>query len=79
VTSIEPADLALAAAIRGTREAGGWTQEDVAHGAGLTVGSYARIERGQANPAWTTVKRIAGALDTTTVDLAASAARHKAR
>lgn len=65
----EPVDLALAAAVRGLREAHGLTQEDAAHAAGLTVGSYARIERGKSNPAWTTLRRIAEALDVTVGEL----------
>jgi DNA-binding XRE family transcriptional regulator len=34
------------------------TQEQVAHAAGLTVAAYARIERGHANPMWTTVVKL---------------------
>ena len=30
---------------------------------GLTVAAFARIERGNANPTWTTVTRIAAALE----------------
>jgi transcriptional regulator with XRE-family HTH domain len=41
----------------------GETQEDLAHRAGLTVAAFARIERGHANPTWTTVRRIALALE----------------
>jgi transcriptional regulator with XRE-family HTH domain len=48
---------------RGLRERGNLSQETVAHGAGLTVSAYARIERGEANPTWTTVTQIARALD----------------
>jgi transcriptional regulator with XRE-family HTH domain len=47
----------------------GHTQEDLAHAAGLTVTAYARIERGSANPTWTTVRRIADALDVTLGEL----------
>jgi DNA-binding XRE family transcriptional regulator len=71
-----PADPKLAVAIRAMREERGLTQEDAAHAAGLTVGSYARIERGQADPSWTTVLRIAAALGTTAAELAALAAAH---
>ncbi len=49
--------------IRRARVARGETQEDVAHRAGLTVAAYARIERGSADPKWTTVRSIADALD----------------
>jgi transcriptional regulator with XRE-family HTH domain len=33
------------------------------------VSAYARIERGEANPTWTTVTRVAEALDITLIDL----------
>ncbi len=71
----EPPDPALAATIRRLREERELNQEDVAFEAALTVGSYARIERGEANPAWTTVLRIANSLGVTVADLAAEAGR----
>jgi transcriptional regulator with XRE-family HTH domain len=56
-------DKSLAATLKHLRTEGGYTQEDLAHKAGLTVAALARIERGQANPTWTTVRRLAGALE----------------
>jgi transcriptional regulator with XRE-family HTH domain len=56
-------DPRLARAIRDMREQAEASQEAVAHSAGLTVSAYARIERGEANPTWTTVTQIARALD----------------
>ena len=53
----------LAAVLRGARVGRGETQEDVAHRAGLTIAAYARIERGTADPKWTTVKSISEALE----------------
>jgi DNA-binding XRE family transcriptional regulator len=38
------------------------TQESLAHSAGITTGTLSLIERGQSNPAWGTVHRIATAL-----------------
>jgi transcriptional regulator with XRE-family HTH domain len=67
------ADLNLSAAIRRRREALESTQEDTAHAAELTVGTFGRIERGLINPTWTTIKRIARALDTTVAQLASIA------
>jgi len=61
---------ALGAAIRELRTKRGITQEDLAHDAGVTVGTLSLVERGRSNPAWGTVKRIAKALDTTVGDLA---------
>jgi transcriptional regulator with XRE-family HTH domain len=63
VSPIEPASRALARAIRDLRENQKLTQEDVAHEAGITPGTYSRIETARANPTWTTVERIAQALD----------------
>ncbi len=70
VSAPSQADAALATALRGMRVDRGETQEDLAHRAGLTVAAYARIERGHANPTWTTVRRIAVALGVSLVALA---------
>jgi transcriptional regulator with XRE-family HTH domain len=64
-----PIDPALASALRSLREQQGRTQEDLAHDVGVTVNALARIERGQADPRWTTVRRIAGALGVTLAEL----------
>lgn len=53
---------ALGSAIRELREKRGLTQEALAHEAGITTGTLSLIERGQSNPAWGTVSRIAAAL-----------------
>jgi transcriptional regulator with XRE-family HTH domain len=63
------ADAALAKTVRRLRRERGETQEDLAHRAGLTVAAFARIERGNANPTWTTVRRIAEALGLTLASL----------
>lgn len=68
-------DPALAATLHSMRIARGDTQEDLAHRAGLTVAAYARIERGHANPTWTTVRRIATALDLSLAGLAEAVER----
>jgi DNA-binding XRE family transcriptional regulator len=62
-------DVSLANTLRNLRLDRGDTQEDLAHNARLTVAALARIERGQANPTWTTVTRIAAALDLDLVQL----------
>jgi transcriptional regulator with XRE-family HTH domain len=66
-------DLALASAIRSQRQARHSTQEEIAHAAGITIGTYGGIERGRINPTWTTVQRIAGALAIRLSELAAIA------
>jgi DNA-binding XRE family transcriptional regulator len=65
-----PADPDLAAVLRAAREAQGRSQEALAHDADLTVTALARIERAQANPAWTTVLQIIDALEMSLSDLA---------
>jgi DNA-binding XRE family transcriptional regulator len=58
--------------VRGLRADSGATQEDVAYKAGITTASLSRIERGEANPAWTTVRRILSALDISLAELVAA-------
>jgi transcriptional regulator with XRE-family HTH domain len=62
-------DQTLANVLRQLRQHSGSTQEDLAHDAGITVASLARIERGQTNPQWTTLRRIVSALGITLTDL----------
>jgi DNA-binding XRE family transcriptional regulator len=62
-------DPALASTLRRLREDRHHTQEDLAHHAGITVAALARIERGKANPTWTTVRSIATALNIKLSDL----------
>jgi transcriptional regulator with XRE-family HTH domain len=68
-------DPALGAVLRRVRESQGLTQEGVAYRAGLTAGSYARIELAQASPAWSTVRRIARALGVSLVEIVAAVER----
>jgi transcriptional regulator with XRE-family HTH domain len=63
------ADPNLARALRSLREERGLSQEALAHAAQMTMSSYARIERGQANPTWLTVTHIADALGVTLREL----------
>jgi transcriptional regulator with XRE-family HTH domain len=48
----------------------GATQEALAYRSGITTGSLARIELGQASPAWATVRQIAEALEVSLAELA---------
>jgi transcriptional regulator with XRE-family HTH domain len=75
VSPLEGANPALADVIRRLREDRGITQEDLAHEAGVTTGTLSRIERGLANPAWTTVARIARALGVSLEELGAAVER----
>ena len=70
-------DPALARAIRDLRQRRGLSQEAAAQRAGLTVSAYARIERGEANPTWTTVTQVAHALEMTLVDLASTVEKNR--
>lgn len=65
-------DPALAAVLWRLRVERGTTQEALAFRSGITTGSLARIELGQASPAWTTVRQIVAALDVSLVELAAA-------
>jgi transcriptional regulator with XRE-family HTH domain len=70
-STFDSPDQALARILRRLRQDSGSTQEHVAHHAGITVGSLARIELGQANPRWTTVGRIVRALNISLIELIA--------
>jgi transcriptional regulator with XRE-family HTH domain len=63
-------DPRLAGAIKRLREERGLTQEDVAYASGLSVSAYGRLERAVTNPTWTTVARVAEALDIDLAELA---------
>jgi DNA-binding XRE family transcriptional regulator len=65
-------DPALADAIRRLRTERGLSQEDLAHEARITTAALARIERGQANPSWTTVVGIAAGLQVSLRELVAA-------
>lgn len=62
-------DAALAAALRRLRHERGLTQEETAHEAGVSMGTYVRIELGQRMPSWGTVRKIAVALDVSLPEL----------
>jgi transcriptional regulator with XRE-family HTH domain len=66
----EPPDLVLAELLKQLREDREITQEQLAFEAGITASALSRIERGINNPGWTTVRRLAEALDVTLVLLA---------
>lgn len=70
---------ALGEAVRRLREEQGITQERLAQEAGLTTGTVSLIERGKSNPAWGTVKAVAGALKATLAELADLADRLERR
>ncbi len=67
-----PPDPALAVALRRLRENRGMSQEALAFRSGVSTGAIARIELGQASPAWVTVRLIADALGVTLTELAAA-------
>lgn len=61
---------ALGKAIRQLRQKRSMTQEDLAHEAGITTGTLSLIERGNANPTWSTIKGIALGLELSIEDIA---------
>jgi transcriptional regulator with XRE-family HTH domain len=66
----EQPDAVLAQLIKQLREDREITQEQLAFEAGITASALSRIERGNNNPGWMTVRRIADALGVTLVQLA---------
>ena len=62
-------DKALATVLKRLREERELTQEALGHAAGLTTSGYVKIEQGAAAPGWSTVRRLAAALDVTMVEL----------
>ena len=63
------ADPDLAEVLRALRESQGRSQEAVAHAAGIAVNSLRRIEYGESNPTWSTVRALAAALDISLAEL----------
>jgi transcriptional regulator with XRE-family HTH domain len=68
-------DHALASTLSRLRKERGLTQEGLAHEADITVAALARIERGQANPTWSTVRKIASAVGVGMEELGAAVER----
>ncbi|HST54487.1 MAG TPA: helix-turn-helix transcriptional regulator [Solirubrobacteraceae bacterium] len=73
------ADPVLGAVLRRFREERGTTLEVVAFHAGVTYSTLGRIELGQANPTWMTVRRVARALDVTLLEIATAVERAEAQ
>lgn len=65
----EQPDLVLAALLKRLREERDITQEQLAFDAGVTASALSRIERGLTSPGWTTLKKIAKALDVSLIEL----------
>jgi transcriptional regulator with XRE-family HTH domain len=66
----EPPDPVLAQVLKGLREDREVSQEQLAFEAGVTASALSRIERGLNSPGWTTVRRLAEALDVSLVQIA---------
>lgn len=67
-----PIDTALAAVLRRLRIERGLSQEAVAHQAGVSYTTLAKIELAQSNPGWATVRAVADALGVKLAELAAA-------
>jgi transcriptional regulator with XRE-family HTH domain len=63
-------DPVLATVLRRLREDHGLTLEALAFKSGVSIGSLGRIERGRSSAAWSTVLKIADALDVSLTELA---------
>lgn len=68
--SSERPQPALGEAVRELRRKRGVTQEALARDAELTTATLSLIERGEANPTWDTLKKIAAALGVSVAELA---------
>jgi transcriptional regulator with XRE-family HTH domain len=61
---VDPAALqAFGENVRSARKSRGWTQEDLAHEAGLAVVQISRIERGRREVRLSTLLRLLSALE----------------
>ncbi len=67
-----PPDPALGVAVRRIRKDRGLTQEALAHHAGMTFATVAKLELAQSAPAWATVRAIAKALGVSMAELGAA-------
>jgi transcriptional regulator with XRE-family HTH domain len=63
----------LASVIRQLRLKRGTTQEELAFDSNVTVSALSRIERGLSSPVFTTLVKLADALDVTPAELVAAA------
>jgi DNA-binding XRE family transcriptional regulator len=63
-------DPALATVIRRLRKERGVSQQTIASRAGITTGSYAKVENGLSNATWSSVRAIAAAFDVSIGELA---------
>jgi transcriptional regulator with XRE-family HTH domain len=62
-------DKSLGSALRRAREQRGVSQQVLAVQAGVTTATLGRLETGQSDPAWSTVRAIADALEISLRDL----------
>jgi transcriptional regulator with XRE-family HTH domain len=72
MSTADPLLPQLGVVLRELRESRGRSQESLAHDAGLTVNAFGRIERGQADPAFSSLVRIADALGVSLAELGAA-------
>lgn len=68
-----PTSKALGRAVRALRDERGMSQEDLAHGADISVQYLSGIEGGHRNPTWDVLTRLADALNVSISQLAARA------
>jgi transcriptional regulator with XRE-family HTH domain len=64
-------DPALARVLHRLRAERGLSQQAISSLVGLTMGTWAKLERAESNPTWTTVRTIAEGLGMTITELAA--------
>lgn len=62
-TNPTPLQIAFGARVRRLRERKGWSQEELAHKAGVHVTYLSGLERGRRNPTLKIIEQVALALD----------------
>jgi transcriptional regulator with XRE-family HTH domain len=69
-------ETALGAAVRELRVERGLSQEALGHAAGVHRNWIGGIERGERNPTFTSIVKVAAALNVSAAELVAAAERH---
>ena len=77
MASKSPPRVALGRAVRELRHERGWTLEDLAAEAGLHWTYVGGIERGERNPSWENVVKLAAGLQVSVAELATRAERRR--
>lgn len=70
-------DKTLGVVLRHAREERKMSQEALAFHAGVTTGTLARLELGQSDPSWSTIRAVIDALGLSLIDVAKTVEAHE--